>query len=161
MGIEGAEPSLLGDDVPPGLTGGLPASTDDEKAMEGSDEGSNTSSTPETRQDRATPSMMVVQPVRSGQSLMSEGDVTVVGSVASGAEIIAAGSVHVYGSIRGRVVAGSTGNESARIFCRELDAELVLIASYYKTSEDLEPDLRKQAVQLWLKDESLLAEKLN
>lgn len=161
MGIEGADPSLLGDDVPPGLTGGLPATVDDEKAMKKPGEDTSASARAESGPDKATPSMMVVQPVRSGQSLISNGDVTVVGSVASGAEIIAAGSVHVYGTIRGRVVAGSMGNESARIFCRKLDAELVSIAGYYKTSEDLEPELRKQAVQLWLKDESLLAEKLS
>ncbi|MEM9106974.1 MAG: septum site-determining protein MinC [Pseudomonadota bacterium] len=160
MGIEGADASLLGDDVPPGLTGGLPASVEDTKAMKKQDDSAAGSSKTEAGSDRATPSMMVVQPVRSGQSLISEGDVTVVGSVASGAEIIAAGSVHVYGTIRGRVVAGSMGNETARIFCRRLDAELVSIAGYYKTSEDLEPELREQAVQLWLKDESLLAEKL-
>lgn len=160
MGIEGADPSLLGDDVPPGLTGGLPASVDDLKTVKKQGESAASSSQSEVGSDKATPSTMVVQPVRSGQSLISEGDVTVVGSVASGAEIIAAGSVHVYGTIRGRVVAGSMGNETARIFCRRLDAELVSIAGYYKTSEDLEPELREQAVQLWLKDESLLAEKL-
>ena len=49
---------------------------------------------------------------------------TVLGSVASGAEIIAGGSIHVYGALRGRAIAGSTGNGRARIFCRKFEAEL-------------------------------------
>jgi septum site-determining protein MinC len=78
--------------------------------------------------------------------------------VASGAEIVAGGSVHVYGTIRGRVAAGAMGNASARIFCRKLEAELVAIAGFYKTSEDLERELRGRAVQLWLENDSILAE---
>ena len=50
------------------------------------------------------------------------------------------------------------GNASARIFCRKLEAELVAIAGYYKTSEDLERELRGRAVQLWLENDSILAE---
>lgn len=165
MGIEGADPSLLGNDVPPGLTGGLPASLSDQR-QRNKEEGKSGADTAGESLSSANagapaPSLMVTQPVRSGQSLMSDGDVTIVGSVASGAEIIAAGSVHVYGTIRGRVVAGSMGNESARIFCRKLEAELVSIAGYYKTSEDLEAGLWGNAIQLWLKDDSLFAEILS
>ena len=164
MGIEGADASLLGNDVPPGLTGGLPASVSEDKEMNGRKAGrgnADAATQSKSTTDTPTPSMMLTQPVRSGQSIVTEGDVTVVGSVASGAEIIAGGSVHVYGTIRGRVVAGSMGNESARIFCRKLEAELVSIAGYYKTSDDLEPGLWGHAIQLWLKDDSLLAETLS
>ncbi|MCP4319279.1 MAG: septum formation inhibitor MinC [Hyphomicrobiales bacterium] len=164
MGIEGAHVSLLGSDTPPGLTGGLPASDIEvsEPSTKDTDHGGTAASASrsKTKAGTPTPSLMTTQPVRSGQSLISEGDVTVVGSVASGAEIIAGGSVHVYGTVRGRIVAGSMGNESARIFCRKLEAELVSIAGYYKTSEDLELELRGRAVQLWLDDDSILAETL-
>ena len=64
------------------------------------------------------PSLLVDQPVRSGQSLFHEGDVTVIGSVSSGAEIVATGSIHIYGTLRGRVLAGADGNPRAHIFCR-------------------------------------------
>jgi septum site-determining protein MinC len=76
--------------------------------------------------------------------------VTVIGSVASGAEIVAGGSIHIYGTLRGRAMAGTTGNTSARIFCRKLEAELIAIDGFYKTAEDMEPDLRGRAVQIWL-----------
>ncbi|MEX3011955.1 septum site-determining protein MinC [Hoeflea sp. TYP-13] len=155
MGIEGAHASLLGSDIPPSLAGGLPASD-----IEAPDENAQNNKPDEETTAAPNTSVMVTQPVRSGQSLISEGDVTVVGSVASGAEVIAGGSIHVYGTIRGRVVAGSMGNTSARIFCRKLEAELVSIAGYYKTAEDLELELRGRAVQLWLDDDSILAETL-
>ena len=56
--------------------------------------------------------------------------------------------------------AGSMGDTSARIFCSKLEAELVAIAGLYKTSEDMQPELRGKSVQFWLKDDALLAEKL-
>ncbi len=94
--------------------------------------------------------------MRSGQSLFfPEGDVTIIGSVASGAEIVAGGSIHVYGTLRGRAMAGTTGNSSARIFCRKLEAELIAIDGFYRTAEDMDPDLRGRAVQVWLEGESI------
>jgi septum site-determining protein MinC len=81
--------------------------------------------------------------------------VTVVGSVASGAEIVAGGSIHIYGTLRGRAMAGTTGNASARIFCRKLEAELIAIDGFYKTAEDMEPNLRGKAVQIWLEGEAI------
>jgi septum site-determining protein MinC len=90
-----------------------------------------------------------------------EGDVTIVGSVASGAEIVAGGSIHVYGTLRGRALAGSVGNSSARIFCSKLEAELLAIDGLYKTADDLEPRLRGQAVQLWLEGDAIMAKTLN
>jgi septum site-determining protein MinC len=93
--------------------------------------------------------------------IFPEGDVTVIGSVASGAEIIAGGSVHIYGALRGRALAGSVGNPEARIFCRRLEAELLAIDGVYKTADDMAPELRGQAVQLWLDGDSIMAERLN
>jgi len=107
-------------------------------------------------------SIVIREPIRSGQSLIfPEGDVTVIGSVASGAEIIAGGSVHIYGTLRGRAMAGSVGNTSARIFCRKLEAELVAIDGIYKMAEDIASNLRGQSVQLWLDGDSIKAEKLS
>lgn len=156
MGIEGARPSLLGADLPPAMTDGRPASDFEAPAADEAAE-------PDASEEpvavpvsvapavKATPSMIVTEPVRSGQSLFfPEGDVTVVGSVASGAEIVAGGSIHIYGTLRGRALAGTTGDASARIFCSKLEAELIAIDGFYKTAEDMEPDLRGRAVQIWL-----------
>ncbi len=156
MGIEGARPSLLGSDLPPAMTDGRPSS-DVESPTPDRSAGAKVpdSVPPPAPPAQMTPSSIVVtQPVRSGQSIVfPEGDVTVIGSVASGAEVIAGGSIHIYGALRGRAMAGTTGNGSARIFCRKLEAELVAIDGYYRTAEDLESDLRGQAVQFWLEGE--------
>ena len=160
MGIEGARPSLLGSDLPPAMTDGRPASDFEEPTSDETAKPSVAASIApaEPRPVKAMPSMIVSEPVRSGQSLFfPEGDVTVVGSVASGAEIVAGGSIHVYGTLRGRAMAGTTGNAGARIFCSRLEAELIAIDGFYKTAEDMEPDLRGKTVQIWLEGESIRA----
>lgn len=157
MGIEGARPSLLGANLPPALMDGRPASDIEAPAAGegGRDKASECAPLPAPPAPKGPPSIVVNEPVRSGQSLVfPEGDVTVIGSVASGAEIIAGGSIHVYGALRGRAMAGTMGNASARIFCRKLEAELIAIDGYYRTAEDLEPDLRGKSVQFWLEGET-------
>ncbi|CAN7319919.1 septum site-determining protein MinC [Bosea sp. LjRoot90] len=162
MGIEGARPSMLGNDLPPAMSGGKTTGDIEEPAAEPAKEAPVAETAAEAP---ATPlpartapaSLVVTQPVRSGQSIFAEGDVTIVGSVASGAEVIAGGSIHIYGTLRGRAMAGTLGNAEARIFCRKLEAELVGIDGYYKTAEDLEPGLRGKPVQFWLEGETFTA----
>ena len=96
-------------------------------------------------------SLLIDDFVRSGQCVsFMEGDVTVVGSVGSGAEIVAGGSIHVYGTLRGRAMAGASGNTRARIFCQALDAELLAIGSHFKTADEIDHALRHKPVQVWL-----------
>lgn len=103
-----------------------------------------------------TPSLLIDQPVRSGQSVVFErGDITILGSVASGAEVMAGGSVHIYGTLRGRAVAGLAGNPSARIFCRKLQAELLAIDGVYQTADDMPAAMLGKAVQAWLDGEQM------
>jgi septum site-determining protein MinC len=169
MGIEGARSSMLGADLPPAMTDGRPAADVEAPLAEQQVEKAGTETTspaetvtpsnpPPMSQATATPSMVVTRPVRSGQSIFfPEGDVTIIGSVASGAEIVAGGSIHVYGPLRGRAMAGTIGNGTARIFCRKLEAELIAIDGFYKTADDLEPELRGKPVQIWLEGETIKA----
>ena len=164
MGIEGGRPSLIEPGMPPALKGGRPAADFEVATSEAAEVSPATETKAEepavTRQ--ALQSLIIREPVRSGQSVtFADGDVTVIGSVASGAEVIAGGSIHIYGALRGRAMAGSLGNASARIFCRKLEAELVAIDGIYKMAEDMAPELRGQPVQWWLDDETLKADKLN
>lgn len=161
MGIEGVRPSMIEPGMPPSLKGGKPASDVEVEPVavvaELPEEKPPTSGEIRT----VVQSLVINEPVRSGQSIMfPEGDVTVIGSVASGAEIIAGGSIHVYGALRGRAMAGSLGNVSARIFCRKLEAELLAIDGVYKVAEDIDDKLRGQPVQLWLEDDTIKAAKL-
>ncbi len=103
------------------------------------------------------PTALVIDyPIRSGQSVVFErGDVTILGSVASGAEVMAGGSVHIYGTLRGRAIAGLSGNPGARIFCRKLQAELLAIDGVYQTADDMPANFIGKAVQVWLDGERM------
>ncbi|MCO6387050.1 septum site-determining protein MinC [Aliihoeflea sp. 40Bstr573] len=163
MGIEGARPSWLDSAMPPALSDGRPTSdieapvAEAEPAPAGGEADDDAPLEHATHAIKAAPSLMVTQPVRSGQSIIfPEGDVTIVGSVASGSEVVAGGSIHVYGTLRGRALAGTMGNSAARIFCRKLEAELIAIDGFYKTAEDMEPGLRGRAVQIWLEGDKIV-----
>jgi len=101
--------------------------------------------------------LIIDHPVRSGQSIVHEqGDVIVIGAVAWGSEIVAGGSIHVYGALRGRAIAGASGNKGARIFCRKLEAELLAIEGVYRTADDMDRTLHGRAAQAWLDGESMI-----
>jgi septum site-determining protein MinC len=147
MGIEGIDAEKLGPGLPPLLKGGRAATVE----------------AVETPKQAAAParkepsSLLLETPVRSGQSVFfPDGDVTVLGSVGSGAEIIAGGSIHVYGTLRGRAMAGMSGNRQARIFCSKIEAELLAIDGFYRTAEDLDASLQGRVVQAWLNGEVLM-----
>ena len=111
---------------------------------------------------REPASLLIEAPVRSGQTIVFiDGDITVLGSVGSGAEIVAGGSIHVYGTLRGRALAGASGNAKARIFCHRVEAELLAIDAYYKTAEDIDDALRRGPAQAWLEGETLKISALN
>jgi len=144
LGVEGADPSWLGDSVTPLLTRATSTVSSESAQAAGS--------LPPTSATAPAPSSMLIEgPVRSGQSILfPSGDITVIGSVASGAEIVAGGSIHIYGALRGRAIAGFEQNPGARIFCHRLEAELLAINGYYSTAEELEPQLFQSSVQAWL-----------
>src|SRR5215217_2279490 len=94
------------------------------------------------------PCLVIDNSVRSGQVIdYPDGDVTVVGSVVSGAEIVAGGSIHVYGTLRGRALAGTAGDPTARIFCRKFRPELLAINGSYRRADDFAAELWDRTVQ--------------
>ena len=186
MGLSGIDPSWASDELPPILAGGRatpepPAASD--KATKDASPGTLTSSEEAAFKDIAkslgvngspggvtltTPPalsaapLILVEPVRSGQSIYHpEGDVTVIGSVASGAEIMAGGSVHIYGTLRGRAMAGAYGEKRARIFCRRLEAELLSVCGVYLTAEEISANMQSQSIQAWLDNETVKIARLD
>jgi septum site-determining protein MinC len=101
---------------------------------------------------------IITHPVRSGQRIYAAGDLVILAQVSAGAEILAEGNIHVYGSLRGRALAGVQGNTEARIFCTDLQAELISIAGNYKISEDLNSAAHSKPVQIHLKNHALVIE---
>jgi septum site-determining protein MinC len=104
--------------------------------------------------------LLITQPIRSGQRIYAKGDLIILAQVSAGAEILAEGNIHVYGALRGRALAGVQGRPDARIFCSDLQAELISIAGTYKISEDLDESVRHKPVQIYLENQTLIIKDL-
>ncbi len=98
------------------------------------------------------PTQIIDRPLRSGQQVYARGgDLVVLAAVNAGAEVIADGSIHIYAPLRGRALAGASGEAGARIFTTRFEAELVSIAGVYRTFEAGIPDtLAGKPVQIQL-----------
>ncbi len=102
-------------------------------------------------------SLTVTAPVRSGQVVYAVGtDLVVLAPVSSGAELIADGNIHVYGPLRGRALAGASGNGDVSIFCMGLEAEFLSIAGRYLMAEEIDKARRGKATRAHLKDDHLV-----
>lgn len=88
-------------------------------------------------------------PIRSGQRIYAKNsDLIVASHVSAGAELIADGNIHIYGMMRGRALAGASGNTDTHIFCTHLHAELVSVAGEYRLSDEIPADYYGKAVRL-------------
>jgi septum site-determining protein MinC len=159
LGIEGFDPGEWAHRLPPALRAGRSAQAAQQPAPASTTAAMTVTATPAPLAKvpaSTSTSLLIENPVRSGQSVIfTDGDITVLGSVGSGAEIVAGGSIHIYGTLRGRAMAGATGNGRARIFCHRVEAELLAIDSYYKTADEIEDSLRRGPVQAWLEGRTL------
>lgn len=106
---------------------------------------------------------LISSPVRSGMQIYAkETDLIIVSTVSAGAELLADGNIHVYGPLRGRALAGVQGNKQARIFCRTLEAELISIAGFYLTKEDMQPLPESHGmIQIYLDNEQVRIETIS
>ena len=102
-----------------------------------------------------TATMVVDKPLRSGQKIYARGaDLVILAMVNQGAEVVADGNIHVYAPLRGKAMAGASGNIHARIFSTCLEPELISIAGIYRTSEKpLADDVRGKAAQVRLSND--------
>jgi septum site-determining protein MinC len=114
----------------------------------------------DTNVDMPSGTVLITQPIRSGQRVYAAGDLIIVAQVSPGTEILAEGNIHVYGALRGRALAGVQGNTEARIFCNALQAELVSIAGFYKISDDIQQNVRNKPVQIYLDKPSLIIKEI-
>ena len=108
-----------------------------------------------------TTARLITQPVRSGRQVYAHGgDLVVMSSIGAGAELLADGHIHVYGALRGRALAGVSGDREARIFCRSLEAELVSVAGYWRVRDDIPETLIGKPAQIFLDGERIAIEPL-
>lgn len=100
---------------------------------------------------------VIYTPVRSGQRIYAQNrDLIIISNVSSGAEIISDGNIHIYGTIRGRVLAGASGNKESQIFCTNLFSELISIGGYYWINEQIPKEFLGKSVRIYLKDNNLV-----
>jgi septum site-determining protein MinC len=113
-----------------------------------------------TTDEKTYSTKLITSPIRSGvQVYAKDSDLIVTAQVSPGAELLADGHIHVYGALRGRALAGMQGNANARIFCRTLEAELVSIAGYYLTKEDMHKlPAYDGMIQIYLENEQVKIE---
>ncbi|WP_241644913.1 septum site-determining protein MinC [Rosenbergiella metrosideri] len=101
-------------------------------------------------------------PIRSGQQIYARNaDLIVTSSVSAGAELVADGNIHIYGNMRGRALAGASGDQQAQIFCTHLAAELVSIAGEYWIMDQIPSEFFTKAARLALREGTLAIESLN
>lgn len=101
-------------------------------------------------------------PVRSGQQIYAKNcDLIVTNSVSAGAELVADGNIHIYGMMRGRALAGASGDRDCQIFCTSLSAELVSIAGEYWMMDHIPAEFFGKASRLCLRDGALTIQTLN
>ena len=158
VGVQNAEPAQLAAAAEAGLASFAPTATQPSRRPARSEPTPAPAAPPQPMAPQAARAVarLVAQPVRSGTQIYARGtDLVVTAAVSSGAELVADGNIHVYGALRGRAIAGASGDTTARIFCSRLEAELVSIAGRYLVSEQLPGEHRGSPVQIALLDDRL------
>lgn len=111
--------------------------------------------TVEAVDDKPSASLVYEQLVRSGQAVHHlGGGLVLLNGVNAGAEVATDCDLHIYGKAQGRIVAGATGDKSARIFCQYFDPELVCLAGTFCVKNDIPKDLVGQAVWVEFSEEA-------
>jgi septum site-determining protein MinC len=153
VGVRGGSP----EQTEQAVTAGLPTVTIGKLTAENK---KKTEATDTKKEIANPPAKLINSPVRSGMQVYAKDcDLIVIGQVSSGAELLADGHIHVYGPLRGRALAGVQGDTQARIFCRTLEAELVSIAGYYLTKEDMQVlPAHDGMIQIYLENEQVRIE---
>lgn len=108
------------------------------------------------QEDVTVSTRVITHPIRSGQQIVApHGDLVLLSSVNAGAEVLAAGNIHVYGTLRGRALAGTGGDRTARIFSLQCNPELVAVAGEYVVNEMLDKRFINQSVIISLEENGL------
>ena len=112
----------------------------------------------ETAKQAGHPTVLVAEPVRTGQQVYAEtADLIVTGTVSEGAELIADGNIHIVRIDARPRAGGSQRARDARIFIHSMQAELVSIAGIYRNFEQQLPEhLYRKPVQIHLQDDRLV-----
>ncbi|EKT57526.1 septum site-determining protein MinC [Providencia sneebia] len=132
-----------------------------QKAAEIQPEATHVAETPPDPEFHHRKTRIINTPVRSGQRIYApNSDLVVASNVSAGAELLADGNIHIYGVMRGRALAGASGDIESQIYCIHLQAELVSIAGEYWLSDQIPSEYLGKATKLRLVDNKLNIENL-
>lgn len=81
--------------------------------------------------------------LRSGQTLESEGSITVIGDVNPGAKVVAGGNIVILGALKGNAHAGAFGDQSCFIFALDMNPIQVQIGELIAKSPDKQKGRRR------------------
>lgn len=166
IGVQNADPAQLEAAAAAGLASFAPSASQPTRRAPPRPDAAPAAAEPEAPPQAAPPSpkgtaQLVAQPVRSGTQIYARGtDLIVTAAVSAGAELVADGNIHVYGALRGRAIAGASGDAAVRVFCSRFEAELVSIAGHYLVSDQFPAEYRGAAVQIALVDGRLTVNRI-
>ena len=104
--------------------------------------------------------LFVAKTIRSGQEVVYNGAVVIIGDVNPGAKVIAGGDIIIRGTCRGLVHAGAYGNIEATITANRLLASQIRIASLIARAPD-NLDQPEYAEIACIKDGNVIIETVN
>lgn len=103
------------------------------------------------------PTLYIRKTLRSGQSISSDGNISVIGDVNPGAEIIAKGDVTVWGVLSGIAHAGSDGNNYTKIRALKLNPVQIRIGNIYARRPDMPNIPYIQKSSAYIPEEALVS----
>lgn len=89
---------------------------------------------------------LLVENIRSGRRVTSDGDLILIGNAEEGSELIAAGNIIVLGKLSGNAYAGSSGDEKACIAAQFLQPRKLRIANFVGVLPEGREALQAEAV---------------
>lgn len=96
--------------------------------------------------------------IRSGQKIIYNGNIVVIGDVNSGAELIASGNIVVLGVLRGIAHAGSSGNKKAFIASYIMQPSILRIADSIVRAPDENYEKPSTPEIALVKDDTIIVE---
>lgn len=92
---------------------------------------------------------IINEPLRAGSSIYHPGDIILLAPSHESSEVLAGGNIHCYSSAHGRLLAGVRGNKDSKIFCLNLNAQLISIAGVFQTQEQYQSLKGPVKIELW------------
>jgi septum site-determining protein MinC len=113
------------------------------------------SKAPKSNKSETLTTKIINTPVRSGQQIYAkDAHLIIMNQVSAGAEVAADGNIHIFGALRGRAIAGASGNTEAQVICQQMLAELISIAGTYVVQDDFPQG--DGAAQCYLENDTII-----